>query len=153
MRLDTTDIKILGHLQRNGRLSNLELSELVSLSPSACHRRVKLLENEGYIESYQAILNPKKIGFGIQAIVELNITQINEIEHNYFTNAIAAMPEVVNAYIVTGESNYILLVRTRDFEEFSQFIVNKINKLKGITKIHSQIVLSELKFKGKMVPI
>lgn len=153
MRLDSTDIKILATLQRNGRLSNLELAEQVALSPSACHRRVKLLEDEGYIESYQAILNAKKIGFEILAIVELNISQISEAEHNYFTNAIVAMPEVVNAYIVTGESNYILLVRTRNFEEFSQFIVNKINKLKGITKIHSQIVLSELKFTGKTVPL
>lgn len=153
MRLDNIDIKILGTLQRDGRLSNLELAEQVSLSPSACHRRVKLLEEGGYIESYQAILNAKKVGYEILAIVEINLTQINEADHNYFTNAIVAMTEVVNAYIVTGESNYILLVRTRDFEEFSQFIVNKINKLKGISKIHSQIVLSELKFTGKTVPI
>jgi DNA-binding Lrp family transcriptional regulator len=60
---------------------------------------------------------------------------------------------VVNAYIVTGEANYLLYIRTRNFEEFSQFVVNRLNKLKGVTKIHSQIVLTELKSQGKLVPI
>jgi DNA-binding Lrp family transcriptional regulator len=63
------------------------------------------------------------------------------------------MPEVVSAYIVTGETNYVLHVRTRDFEAFSQFIVNRLNKLKGVTKIYSQIVLSELKSLGARVPL
>jgi len=153
MRMDPVDIKILGTLQKNGRLSNLELADLVALSPSACHRRVKLLEEHGFIEGYHAILSAKKLGFDIQAFVELNIGQISEAEHNYFTREISEMPEVVNAYIVTGEANYLLYIRTRNFEEFSQFVVNRLNKLKGVTKIHSQIVLTELKSQGKLVPI
>lgn len=153
MRMDPVDVKILGLLQKNGRLSNLELADMVALSPSACHRRVKLLEENGYIDGYHAALNAKKLGFDIQALVNLNIGQISEAEHNYFTREIGLMPEVVSAYIVTGETNYVLHVRTRDFEAFSQFIVNRLNKLKGVTKIYSQIVLSELKSLSMQVPL
>ncbi|MFC4298917.1 Lrp/AsnC family transcriptional regulator [Castellaniella hirudinis] len=151
--MDPVDVKILGLLQKNGRLSNLELADMVALSPSACHRRVKLLEENGYIDGYHAALNAKKLGFDIQALVNLNIGQISEAEHNYFTREIGLMPEVVSAYIVTGETNYVLHVRTRDFEAFSQFIVNRLNKLKGVTKIYSQIVLSELKSLNMRVPL
>ncbi|MGB3425271.1 MAG: Lrp/AsnC family transcriptional regulator [Castellaniella sp.] len=151
--MDPVDVKILGLLQKNGRLSNLELADMVALSPSACHRRVKLLEENGYIDGYHAALNAKKLGFDIQALVNLNIGQISEAEHNYFTHEIGLMPEVVSAYIVTGETNYVLHVRTRDFEAFSQFIVNRLNKLKGVTKIYSQIVLSELKSLNMRVPL
>jgi DNA-binding Lrp family transcriptional regulator len=151
--MDPVDVKILGILQKDGRLSNLELADMVALSPSACHRRVKLLEENGYIDGYHAALNAKKLGFDIQALVNLNIGQISEAEHNYFTREISLMPEVVSAYIVTGETNYVLHVRTRDFEAFSQFVVNRLNKLKGVTKIYSQIVLSELKSLGARVPL
>ncbi|CDM22700.1 Transcriptional regulator, AsnC family [Castellaniella defragrans 65Phen] len=147
------DIKILGILQRDGRLSNLELADMVALSPSACHRRVKLLEENGYIDGYHATLNAKKLGFDIQALVNLNIGQLSEAQHNYFTREIGLMPEVVSAYIVTGETNYVLHVRTRNFEEFSRFVVNRLNKLKGVTKIYSQIVLDELKSLGARVPL
>ncbi len=153
MRMDPVDVKILGILQKDGRLSNLELADMVALSPSACHRRVKLLEENGYIDGYHAALNAKKLGFDIQALVNLNISQVSEAEHNYFTREISLMPEVVSAYIVTGETNYVLHVRTRDFEAFSQFVVNRLNKLKGVTKIYSQIVLSELKSLGARVPL
>jgi len=153
MRMDPVDVKILGILQKDGRLSNLELADMVALSPSACHRRVKLLEESGYIDGYHAALNAKKLGFDIQALVNLNIGQVSEAEHNYFTREISLMPEVVSAYIVTGETNYVLHVRTRDFEAFSQFVVNRLNKLKGVTRIYSQIVLSELKSLGARVPL
>ncbi|KAB0622128.1 Lrp/AsnC family transcriptional regulator [Castellaniella defragrans] len=153
MRMDPVDIKILGILQRDGRLSNLELADMVALSPSACHRRVKLLEENGYIDGYHATLNAKKLGFDIQALVNLNIGQLSEAQHNYFTREIGLMPEVVSAYIVTGETNYVLHVRTRNFEEFSRFVVNRLNKLKGVTKIYSQIVLDELKSLGARVPL
>lgn len=151
--MDSVDLKILGILQRNGHLSNLELADLVALSPSACHRRVKLLEDSGYIDGYHAALNPKKLGFDILALVNLNIGQINDATHRYLTHEISLMPEVIGAYIVTGETNYVLHVRTRDFEAFSQFIVNRLNKLKGVTKIYSQIVLSELKSLSMQVPL
>ena len=153
MRMDPVDVKILGILQKDGRLSNLELADMVALSPSACHRRVKLLEENGYIDGYHAALNAKKLGFDIQALVNLNIGQISEAEHNYFTREISLMPEVVSAYIVTGETNYVLHVRTRDFEAFSQFVVNRLNNLKDVTKMYSQIVLSELKSLGARVPL
>ena len=151
--MDPIDLKILSLLQHDGRLSNLELADQVALSPSACHRRVKLLEENGYIDGYHATLNSKKLGFDIQALVMLNVSQISDNTHRYITDEISRMPEVVGAYIVTGETNYVLMVRTRNFEAFSQFVVNRLNKLRGVTKIHSQIMLSELKSPGARVPL
>ena len=151
--MDPIDLKILGLLQQDGRLSNLELADKVALSPSACHRRVKLLEEHGYIDGYHATLNAQKLGFDIQALVMLNFSQLSDAAHRYITDEIDHMPEVVGAYIVTGDTNYVLMVRTRNFEAFSQFVVNRLNKLRGVTKIHSQIMLSELKSPGTRIPV
>ena len=145
MKIDEIDIKILSVLQADGRLSNQELAERVSLSPSACHRRVKLLEEEKFIKGYQAMLSAEKLGFMIEAFVKVNIAQLSDDEHRYISKEIEAMDEVINAYIVTGEANYLLYVRTRDFEAFSQFVVNRLNRLKGVTKIYSEIVLGQVK--------
>ena len=153
MRLDETDLKILRLLQDNGRLSNQELADLVALSPSSCHRRVKILEQEGLIENYSANLSAGKLGFAIEAFVEVNIGQLNESEHQYLSKALATMDEVLHAYIVTGQANYMLHIRTRNFETFSNFVVHKLNTLRGVTKIHSQIVLSCIKAKGQHLPV
>lgn len=153
MKVDEIDLKILSVLQADGRLSNQELAERVALSPSACHRRVKLLEEMGFIEGYHAMLSADKLGFKVEAFVELNIGQLNDAEHQYMCQQIESMDEVLNAYIVTGEANYLLYVRTSDFEAFSQFVVNRLSKLKGVTKIHSQIVLDRLKSRNRFLPL
>ena len=84
MNVDAIDLKILKYLQDNARLSNQELADLVNLSASACHRRVKILETNGIIEKYQATVNYEKLGIKIEAIVEIKLAQLTENDHNFF---------------------------------------------------------------------
>lgn len=144
MNIDAIDLKILNFLQNDARLSNQELADLVNLSPSACHRWVKLLESNGIIEKYQARLNYEKLGIKIEAIVEIKLIQLTETDHNFFLQQIEDFEEVVNAYVITGESNYVLHVATKDLNAFSQFIINKLNKIKGIMSINSKIILDKV---------
>lgn len=137
MQLDTIDLKLLDALQRNARLSNQELADIVALSSSACHRRVKALEKSGVIAGYRAIPGYKQLGFQVEAFVELSLREINEDSHRRISAAVNSMPEVVDAYIVTGPSNYLLHVRVRDLEEYSRFVINRLNVLDSVTRIHS----------------
>ena len=144
MNIDTIDHKILNFLQKDARLSNQELADLVNLSASACHRRVKILESNGIIEKYQAKINYEKLGIKIEAMVEIKLAQLSENEHNAFLAQIDRFEEVINAYIITGDSNYVLHVGTQDLNAFSQFIVHKLNKVKGIMNINSKIILEKV---------
>lgn len=144
LNIDAIDLKILKLLQGNARLSNQELADLVNLSTSACHRRVKILEANGVIEKYQAKINYEKLGIQIQAMVEIKLAQLTEADHQFFLSQIRDFDEVINAYIITGESNYVLLVATKDLNSFSQFVVNKLNKIKGIMSINSKIILEKV---------
>ena len=143
MNLDAIDLKILKYLQDNARLSNQELADLVNLSASACHRRVKILETNGIIEKYQAKVNYEKLGIKIEAIVEIKLAQLTENDHN-FLSQIKNFDEVINAYIITGESNYVLHVATKDLNSFSHFVINTLNKIKGVVSINSKIILQKI---------
>lgn len=131
------------YLQDNARLSNQELADLVNLSASACHRRVKILETNGIIEKYQAKVNYEKLGIKIEAIVEIKLAQLTENDHN-FLSQIKNFDEVINAYIITGESNYVLHVATKDLNSFSHFVINTLNKIKGVVSINSKIILQKI---------
>lgn len=144
MQFDAIDLKILRILQDNARLSNQEIADLVNLSTSACHRRIKLLESSGVIEKYRAKLNYAKMGIHIEAIVEIKLAQLTESDHRSFVSEIEQFEEVVKAYIITGDSNYVLHVATKDLNAFSQFVIYKLNKVKGITNINSKIILEKV---------
>ena len=144
MNLDVIDFKILRLLQENARLSHQELADLVSLSASACHRRVKILESSGVIEKYQAKINYEKLGIQVEAIVEIKLNQLTETDHQYFLKKISDLDEVLSIFIITGDSNYVLFVATKDLNSFSQFIINKLNKIKGIVNINSKIILDKV---------
>lgn len=144
MDLDVIDLKILNLLQEDARLSNQDLADLVHLSASACHRRVKILESNGIIEKYQAKINYAKLGIKIEAMVEIKLAHLTDEDHHTFMTQIRDFDEVINVYIITGESNYVLWVATKDLDSFSQFIINKLNKIKGIMNINSKIVLKKV---------
>lgn len=144
MDLDVIDLKILKLLQEDARLSNQDLADLVHLSASACHRRVKILESNGIIEKYQAKINYAKLGIKIEAMVEIKLAHLTDEDHHTFMTQIRDFDEVINVYIITCESNYVLWVATKDLDSFSQFIINKLNKIKGIMNINSKIVLKKV---------
>ncbi|UOO91827.1 Lrp/AsnC family transcriptional regulator [Vitreoscilla stercoraria] len=151
--LDQTDFKILRHLQTNGRLSNQDLADMVALSPSACLRRVKTLEQAGYIQGYHALLNAKKLGYTVEAFVQVRIDQGADDWHQSFQDTIEQLDEISDAYVITGGSNYLLHIRTQDFEHFSEFIVHTLNQIKGVRDIQSNMVMMSLKRNGRLLPL
>ncbi|MGI4861353.1 MAG: Lrp/AsnC family transcriptional regulator [Janthinobacterium lividum] len=145
LSLDGTDIRILNVLQRDGRISNLELAEQVALSPSACLRRVRLLEEQGIISSYRAHLSLDVLGFELEAFVHVSMRNDKANWHERFTAAMEAAPEVIGIYVITGDSHYMLRVLTSNLKHYSSFIMNTLYKAPGVMDIRSNIVLQTVK--------
>ncbi|MCD5362148.1 MULTISPECIES: Lrp/AsnC family transcriptional regulator [Chromobacterium] len=153
MQLDAIDCRILSALQHNARLSNQDLADQVALSPSACLRRVRALENQGVIRGYHAQLDPALLGYELEAIVHVTLDRAREDWHEDFMGRIQQFEEVAAAYIVAGPSNYVLHVRCRNLAAFSGFIVERLNRLPGMRDICSYIVMRTLKDSRWQVPL
>jgi Lrp/AsnC family leucine-responsive transcriptional regulator len=143
--IDATDCRILTVLQNEGRISNLDLAERIELSPSACLRRLRLLEEQGVIEHYRACLNKEALGFELEAFVQVSMRNDQENWHEHFAQAIRQWPEVVSAFIVTGESHYVLRVLAHNLKHYSDFVITKLYKAPGVMDIRSNIVLQMIK--------
>jgi Lrp/AsnC family transcriptional regulator, leucine-responsive regulatory protein len=143
--LDATDCRILSVLQNEGRISNLDLADRISLSPSACLRRLRLLEEQGVIERYRACLNREALGFELEAFVQVSMRNDQENWHERFAAAAREWPEVVGAFVVTGESHYLLHVLAQSLKHYSDFVLTKLYKAPGVMDIRSNIVLQTLK--------
>jgi Lrp/AsnC family leucine-responsive transcriptional regulator len=146
--LDATDCRILALLQEEGRISNLELAERIALSPSACLRRMRLLEEQGVIERYRASLSREKLGFELEAFVQVSMRNDQPNWHEKFADALRDWPEVVGAFVVTGESHYMLRVLAHNLKHYSDFILSRLYKAPGVMDIRSNIVLQTLKDTG-----
>jgi len=153
MNPDTIDQRILYCLQENSQLSNQQLAERVALSPSACLRRVRALEESGLIRGYRAVLDAKKLGFELEAIVHVSLDQTRPNWHEQFIDSLAAHDEITQVCIVTGSCNYILTVRTRNLTSFSQLVEQTLIKLPGVRDLRSHIVLRKTKDRGTMLPL
>jgi DNA-binding Lrp family transcriptional regulator len=145
MQLDTIDLNILTLLQQNGRISNQDLAEQVFLSPSSCLRRVRILEEEGIISRYSAVLNPEKLGLELDVFVQVTMRRDVESWHENFMQALQNYPEVVGSYIITGDANYLLRVKARNLKHYSAFVLEKLYKIPGVQDIRSNIVLQAIK--------
>jgi len=145
MQLDTIDLNILTLLQQNGRISNQDLAEQVFLSPSSCLRRVRILEDEGIISRYSALLNPEKLGLELDVFVQVTMRRDVESWHENFMQALQNYPEVVGSYIITGDANYLLRVKARNLKHYSAFVLEKLYKIPGVQDIRSNIVLQAIK--------
>lgn len=148
MTLDSTDIRILHCLQHDGRISNQELAERVSLSPSACLRRLRNLEDSGIVRGYRPVLDAERLGVELEALVHVSMRQDEADWHERFVEQLQGWPEVASAYIVTGASNYVLRVQARNLKQFSDFIVTRLNRAHGVTDIRSEIILQTVKEGG-----
>lgn len=144
--LDKIDIKILSALQKNARLSNVELAEQVNLSPSPCLRRLKQLEESGVIRQYVALLDPLKINLGFEAFVHVKLNK-SGIHKNYenFMGAMHNWPEVANCYATTGDMDYLLHVHFTNLTHFSSFIMNDLLQHQGVEDVKSSFVLKSFK--------
>ena len=143
--LDAIDRDILIALQANARLPNNDLALAVGLSPSPCLRRVRRLEKLGVITGYSALLNRTRVGVGLTAFVSVDIERNRKAETDLLRSQIQALPEVVAAHIVTGDSDFLLEVATANLETFSQFVLGVLNKLPGVKGVRSNISLDVVK--------
>lgn len=142
VKLDRYDRKILGVLQANGRISNQELAEQIGLSPSPCLRRVRALEESGLIEGYRTILNPKKLGYALEALIYISMDQHTPERFSNFESEIQKIPEVLECLLITGQqADYQLRVVVEDMDAYQVLLLNKITRIKGVTGVHTSFVL------------
>ncbi|HTN66369.1 MAG TPA: Lrp/AsnC family transcriptional regulator [Burkholderiaceae bacterium] len=148
--LDEVDLAILRDLQDDGRLSNAKLAERLSLSETPSWRRLKRLEEEGYIEGYQANLNRRKLGFGVLAFVQLNFFSHNAKDFAEFTQTIQACPEVLACHQMTGQTDYLLQVVFEDLDAYRLFIDRVLRNLSGVSTINTSLSLREIKLSNRL---
>ena len=136
--MDKIDRHILEVLQKEGRLSTAELSERIGLSPSPCARRLKRLEDEGYIENYQANVNKTKAGIMLSFFVEVRLNNHQEDSIAAFENALSNMDEVINGHVVSGSYDYLLEVVSPNLDGYERF-TRKLHKLASVKDIHTHL--------------
>lgn len=144
-QIDDIDKTILGELQKDSAISNVELARRISLSPPAVHTRIKRLEELGYIRGYVALLDREKLGYDMLCIISVTL-QLHHMDNiNTFREAVAGMPEVLECYFVTGEFDYLLKVVVKGRQHLERFLMEKLTPLPGIARIATSMVLTEIK--------
>lgn len=142
MTLDRYDRRILELLQEQGRLSNQELADQIGLSASPCLRRVRALEESGLITGYRAMVDARKLGLTLTAIVHISMDRHTPERFANFEAKIGALPEVLECLLITGqEADYQLKVIVRDMDAYQELLLNKITRIEGVTGVHSSFVL------------
>ena len=139
--LDSIDRRILTELQRNGRMSNAELSERANLSPSACHRRVHRLEKAGIIRDYVALLDARHMGRPSTVFVEITLSgQADEVLET-FEREVALIPDVMECHLMAGTADYLLKICVRDTEHFAEVHRRHLARLSGVAQMQSSFAL------------
>ena len=145
VKLDAIDRAILTELQAFGRLSNLELAQRVHLSPSACLRRVKALEERGVIAQYVALVNPRAVGKHGVCFAILNLESMNTAQLESFEQAVRDQPEVLDCFYVAGSNDYLIRFVYRDAEDLERVHSEVLMRLPGVARSNSMLVLRTVK--------
>ena len=145
--IDATDWKILSLLQEDARITNLELSRAIGLSPSPCLARVRTLEKAGYINRYVSLLDSLKVGLKVSVFINVALERQVEKALELFEASIEARQEVMECYLMTGESDYLLRVVVTDIQALEDFILNFLSKIPGVGNIKSSFALKQVKYK------
>ncbi|MFO1116771.1 MAG: Lrp/AsnC family transcriptional regulator [Beijerinckiaceae bacterium] len=145
LRLDAIDRKILARLQRDSTIQNQQLASEVGLSSSPCHRRVRALEEAGFIRGYVALLDGPSIGAGFVAYVEVRLERQAVEFSERFEKAAIARAEILECARVTGDYDYLLKVATRDIEAFHRFLIDFLTRIKGIANTRTSIAMNRVK--------
>lgn len=146
--IDSIDRRIICALQRDGRLSNLELADRVGLSPSPCLRRVRRLEAQRIIEGYGARLNAQRIGLGVTAFVAVTLQRHSERQATEFREAVQSAAEVVSCHITSGEHDFLLQVMVTDLHAYREFTLKRLLNFPGVKDIRSSFVIDAIKENG-----
>jgi len=142
MEIDRYDKHILEVLQDEGRISNQELADRIGLSPSPCLRRVKALEESGLIVGYRALLDAKKLGLSLMALIHISMDRHTPERFANFEKSVNELPEILECLLITGQdADYQLKVVVRDMEAYQELLLNKITRITGVSGVHSSFVL------------
>lgn len=145
IKFDRTDRRILDALQKDGRISNLELAEKVGLSPSPCSRRVKQLEESGLISKTVTLLDREKLGLKLTALVQISMDRHTNDRFDTFEETLSDCPEVLSCMLITGQAaDYMIEVLVSDMDAYQAFLLGKLTRIPGVTGVHSSFVLRKI---------
>ncbi|CAG9184809.1 Lrp/AsnC family transcriptional regulator [Cupriavidus pampae] len=142
--LDATDIRILGELQRDGSLTNVELASRVNLSPSPCLARVKNLEKQGVISRRVTLLDARRLGLKVVVFIQISLDKQRRETLDAFERRVAALPQVMECYLMSGDADYLLRVIVPDVEALERLIIDHITKIPGVSNIRSSFALKQV---------
>ena len=150
IEFDRIDLKLLRFLQEHGRASNLELAQAINLSASQCHRRHRRLEELRVITGYETRLDAATLGLGVVAFVHVAMEKGHIANLRKFTDAIRALPEVLECFSVTGDFDYVIKIVARDLKSLSQFLMDTLMGLPGVSNVRSSVCLDQIKSTGSL---
>lgn len=144
-KLDKIDLKILKDLQNNGRITNVELAKGAGISAPPCLRRVRTLEEEGFIKGYHAVIDPAAMGYGVTVFAQIKLTSQAEADLKAFEALVDEWPEVREAYMLAGDMDFILKVVARDWDDYQKFLTNKLTAAPNVTSVKSALTVQTSK--------
>ncbi len=144
--LDEIDRKLLNLLQQDSRLTLQQLADKVGLSPTPCHRRIRLLEERGVIAGYSATVDQRKVGLPVSVFVSIKLARQTEEDLQKFAKAVALWPEVLECYLMTGHRDYLMRVVVADLSAYEQFLKQKLTRLDIVASIESSFALDQIKY-------
>ena len=149
-KIDSIDLRILHELQQFGKISNVDLAGRVGLSPSPCLTRVRALEQKGIIDRYVALVKPDRVGLLINVFIQVTLERQVEKVMETFEAKMEAYPEVMECYLMTGNSDYLIRLLVSDIKTLEAFIVQKLSTIDGVLNIQSSFALKHVKYKTEL---
>ena len=149
-KIDSIDLRILHELQQFGKISNVDLAGRVGLSPSPCLTRVRALEQKGIIDRYVALVKPDRVGLLINVFIQVTLERQVEKVMETFEAKMEAYPEVMECYLMTGNSDYLIRLLVSDIKTLEAFIVQKLSTIDGVLNIQSSFALKQVKYKTEL---
>jgi DNA-binding Lrp family transcriptional regulator len=146
-KLDPVDLRLLSQLQGDARITNVALAENANLSPAPCLRRVRDLETAGVIRGYVTLLDPEAVGLNVSVFIQVSLEKQVGSALRTFEETIGSYPEVMECYLMTGDSDYLLRVVASDLKALQSFIVNRLACIPNVANIRSSVALKEVKYK------
>lgn len=143
--LDPFEIKILRELQRDASLTTAEIADRVGLSVSPCWRRIDRLEREGFIRKRVALIDRRKVGLNAHVFAQVKLDAHGRANLDEFSEAIRSFPEVLDAYVLMGTTDFMLRIVAKDIDAYERFFFDRLSKLPGVQEINSTVALSEIK--------
>lgn len=151
-KLDAIDRKILAALQEDGRMTTQQLADRVGLSASPCARRVRMLEDDGIIKGYVAVIDQSNVGLPISVFASVKLERQREEELDRFNDAVSRWPEVADCYLMTGQRDYLLRIVVPDLAAYERFLKDRLTRLVGVSSIESSFALGQIK-RSNALPI